>query len=228
MIFSITFLNVSGKANFIFSLWFLQYVHLILEYCKGGDLFTKVKEKDDFSEPTASMICRKIASVLAFAHSKGIMHRDLKPENILLVSRDSDTDIRVADFGSSAIFSPGEKLNQLVGSPLYIAPSVLKHNYGFEADLWSLGVVLYIVLGGFPPFWGGNNKEIFHNVLNDPLNMNRGKIRDVSAEGKDLIVRLLNRNVDEALTATEVLGEVFLPCSLIFFRFLTQSFSRCL
>ena len=78
-----------------------------------------------------------------------------------MVSNGSDTDIRVADWGSATFFQPGQKLNQLIGSPLYIAPSVLCHAYGTEADLWSLGVVLYILLTGVPPFWGKTTAESF-------------------------------------------------------------------
>ena len=177
-----------------------------MEPCHGGDLFTRIKQKGALPEQKAATVCRNVASVLAYAHQNGLMHRDIKPENILLVSGDSDTDIRVADWGSSAFFRPAQKLNQLVGSPLYIAPSVLRHEYGTEADLWSLGVVLHILLTGLPPFWGRNNAETFHCILNQPLNISHGRIRSASAEAVHLVTQLLNRNVEETITASDVLG----------------------
>lgn len=85
----------------------MQCVHIVMEYCEGGDLFTRVKQRRYYTEPEAAMICRTLASVLAFAHSKGIIHRDLKPENILVASRDNDIDICLADFGSATFFKPG-------------------------------------------------------------------------------------------------------------------------
>lgn len=179
-----------------------------MEYCEGGDLFSRIKRKEKYSEREAAMVCKSLASVLAFAHEKGIMHRDLKPENILMVSKESDVEIQVADFGSSAMIKPGQKLNQLIGSPLYIAPSVLNHSYGSEADLWSLGVVLYILLCGIPPFWGRTNAEIFHKIRTQPLDLEKGKISGVSREAKHLIFLLLNRNVEEAISASDVLGEL--------------------
>jgi calcium-dependent protein kinase len=119
----------------------LQDFHIIMEYCAGGSLFSRLKSKGTFFEALAAEIIRKLAMALHICHEKGIMHRDIKPENILMASSQSDTDIRLADFGSAAHFLPGQKLNQLVGSPLYIATSVLQHSYGPEADMWSLGVV---------------------------------------------------------------------------------------
>lgn len=102
---------------------------------------------------------------------------------------------------------PGERLSEVVGSPLYISPSVLRRNYGTEADLWSLGVVLYIMLCGIPPFWGKNNAELFYKILHCPLNLNRPSLRDLSPDGIDLLEKLLQKNpADGGITASEVLG----------------------
>ena len=188
----------------------MQYVHLVMEKSQGGDLFSRAKKKGIFTEQEAAVILKKVASVLSCAHSRGILHRDIKPENILMACNESDVDIYVADWGSAAHFGPGQKLNQLVGSPLYIAPSVLCHEYGTEADLWSLGVVLYVLLTGVPPFWGTNNAEIFHSVMHEELNLEKGRIRHVSDDCKDLLYHLLNRKVDETLSATQVLSELLL------------------
>lgn len=205
-----------------------------MELCEGGDLFERIKERKFYPENEAAVVVKSIASALATAHQNGIMHRDIKPENILLASKDSDTDVRVADFGSATkfraggklmkllearalsslivflfYFTIGHKLNQLIGSPLYISPSVLQHSYGPEADLWSLGIVLYVMLCGVPPFWGRTTAEIFHSIQNTPLNLNRGRLKLVSKEAKDLLAILLARDGSGTLTALEILSKKF-------------------
>lgn len=196
-----------------------QFVHLVMQYCEGNDLFSRVTERKFFTEPEAAVICQKVASVLDFAHSKGIMHRDIKLENILMVSNAIDTDIRVADFGSAALFCAEEKLSKFIGSPYYVSPSVIKGSYGSEADLWSLGVVLYILLSGVPPFFGKSRAETIGAVLNNPLNLRAGKLASVSADAKDLLTNLLSRNTQEIISASQVLRMFIISeiCSSNFF-----------
>lgn len=91
--------------------------------------------------------------------------RDLKPENFLLTSAESEGELKLTDFGLSVFFKPGERFRDLVGSPYYVAPEVLRKDYSHEADMWSLGVILYILLSGLPPFWGDNEEQIFKMVL---------------------------------------------------------------
>lgn len=93
-------------------------------------------------------------SAVSYCHSKKIVHRDLKPENLLLESNRPDSEIKVIDFGTSRFYDPSRKMNSKFGTPYYIAPEVLKKSYTEKCDVWSCGVILYILLSGFPPFNG--------------------------------------------------------------------------
>lgn len=94
-----------------------------------------------------------------YCHHKGIVHRDLKPENILLATKGSSSPIKLADFGLATYIKPGQNLHGTVGSPFYIAPEVLAGGYNEAADIWSTGVILYILLSGIPPFWGRQSQR---------------------------------------------------------------------
>ncbi len=126
--------------------------------CYGGELFDKISEEQYFSEKDAAGILKQVLSAINFCHTRNIVHRDLKPENLLL---DKDTDnpkIKIIDFGTSQVFSGDKKMSQKFGTPYYIAPEVLKKSYNEKCDLWSCGVILYILLCGYPPFNGANDK----------------------------------------------------------------------
>ncbi|KAG6502064.1 hypothetical protein ZIOFF_041951 [Zingiber officinale] len=94
-------------------------------------------------------------------HKNGVMHRDLKPENFLFGNKRENAPLKTIDFGLSVFFRPGERFNEIVGSPYYMAPEVLKRNYGPEVDVWSAGVILYILLCGVPPFWAVHQTKMF-------------------------------------------------------------------
>ncbi|EYU40050.1 hypothetical protein MIMGU_mgv1a011511mg [Erythranthe guttata] len=130
-------------------------VHLVMELCAGGELFDRIIAKGHYSERAAAGLCRQIVTVVHACHSMGVMHRDLKPENFLLLSKDEDSPLKATDFGLSVFFKPGEVFRDLVGSAYYVAPEVLRRHYSAEADIWSAGVILYILLSGVPTFWGG-------------------------------------------------------------------------
>ncbi|MBA0595348.1 hypothetical protein Gorai_012220, partial [Gossypium raimondii] len=129
-------------------------LHLVMELCSGGELFDRITAKRSYSERQASSICRQIMNVVHACHFMGVMHRDLKPENFLMVSKDEDSQIKATDFGLSVFIEEGRMYKDLVGSPYYVAPEVLQRKYGKEIDVWSAGVILYILLSGVPPFWG--------------------------------------------------------------------------
>lgn len=148
-----------------------RYVHIVMELAEGGELFEKIVEMHKFSEEKAAGLMRKILSAVKHLHEHGICHRDLKPENFLFSDNSQDAEIKLIDFGLSKRFGqlqdqdPSEKMHTIVGTPYYVAPEVLRGNYDFSCDVWSLGVILYIMLCGYPPFEGDNNKEIFKRVL---------------------------------------------------------------
>ena len=148
-----------------------RYVHIVMELAEGGELFEKIVEMHKFSESQAASLMRKILSAVKHLHEHGICHRDLKPENFLFSDKSAEAEIKLIDFGLSKRFGaiqeqdPSEKMHTIVGTPYYVAPEVLKGNYDFSCDVWSLGVILFIMLCGYPPFEGDNNKEIFKRVL---------------------------------------------------------------
>ncbi|XP_048501148.1 calcium-dependent protein kinase 15 isoform X2 [Beta vulgaris subsp. vulgaris] len=129
-------------------------VNLIMELCAGGELFDRIIAKGHYSERQAAKLFRQIVTVVYNCHSMGVMHRDLKPENFLLLSSADDSPLKATDFGLSVFIKPGEVFRDLVGSAYYVAPEVLRRSYRAEADVWSAGVILYILLSGVPPFWG--------------------------------------------------------------------------
>ena len=140
--------------------------YLVTELCQGGELFEAITKRTHFNEQVAASIIKQILSAIAYCHSKSIVHRDLKPENILLEDKkdDGDFQIKVIDFGASMRFDPSKKMNQVFGTAYYIAPEILKLEYNEKCDVWSVGVILYILLSGKPPFGGENDKEILDNV----------------------------------------------------------------
>lgn len=132
--------------------------YIVTEYCKGGELLTFLIENRAFNESVAANIMKQILSAVSYCHSKGIVHRDLKTENILIkdASDINNVQIKIIDFGISCRIQPQEKLTSTFGTPYYMAPEVFKQNYTEKIDVWSCGVILYIILCGFPPFNGKN------------------------------------------------------------------------
>ncbi|XP_057810161.1 calcium-dependent protein kinase 1-like [Salvia miltiorrhiza] len=181
-------------------------VHLVMELCAGGELFDRIIAKGHYSERAAAGLCRQIVTVVHACHSMGVMHRDLKPENFLFLSKDEDSPLKATDFGLSAFFKPGESFRDLVGSAYYVAPEVLRRNYGAEADIWSAGVILYILLSGVPPFWGENEQGIFDSVLRGHLDFVSDPWPSISSSAKDLVKKMLLADPKARLTAIEVLN----------------------
>ncbi|XP_031373791.1 calcium-dependent protein kinase 10-like isoform X2 [Punica granatum] len=130
-----------------------ENVHIVEELCEGGELFDRIVARGHYSERAAASVARTIAEVVRMCHANGVMHRDLKPENFLFANKKENAALKAIDFGLSVFFKPGERFSEIVGSPYYMAPEVLKRNYGPEVDVWSAGVILYILLCGVPPFW---------------------------------------------------------------------------
>lgn len=179
--------------------------------CDGGELFDSIVSSGSFSEKKAAKIFRKMVDVIRHCHELGVMHRDLKPENFLLTKRDPEAqELKLTDFGLSAFFTYGARFKDLVGSPYYVAPEVLKNDYSHEADMWSLGVILYIMLSGLPPFWGDTEDQIFKMVLKGHLDFQTDPWPSLSAESKDCVRRLCTMDPTKRSTATEILGHPWL------------------
>ncbi|WVZ61974.1 hypothetical protein U9M48_011778 [Paspalum notatum var. saurae] len=180
-------------------------VHLVMELCAGGELFDRIIQRGHYSEKAAAQLARVIIGVVEACHSLGVMHRDLKPENFLFVNQKEDAPLKAIDFGLSIFFKPGEIFSDVVGSPYYVAPEVLMKNYGCEVDVWSAGVMIYILLSGVPPFWDESEQGIFDQVLKGDLDFSSDPWPSISGSAKDLIKKMLNRDPRKRLTAHEAL-----------------------
>lgn len=184
-----------------------KFYFLVTEEVNGGELFDRICEKVVYTEAEARDLIRILLQTLAFLHNKSIAHRDLKPENLLLKSRDDDHSIILADFGFATRCN-GKSLTQVCGTPDYVAPEIISHvQYDFACDIWSAGVIAYILLGGYPPFQSrtDDRDELFKIIR-------RGKVRfhdeywsDISPEAKDLIKSMLTVDVDARPTAQALL-----------------------
>ncbi|KAK8683703.1 hypothetical protein V6N13_039754 [Hibiscus sabdariffa] len=182
-----------------------QNVHLVMELCSGGELFDRIIAKGSYSERQAASIFRQVVNVVHACHFMGVMHRDLKPENFLLVSKDENSLIKATDFGLSVFIEEGRTYRDLVGSAYYVAPEVLNRRYGKEIDVWSAGVILYILLCGVPPFYGETEKEIFKAVLEGNLDLKSQPWPSISEGAKDLIRKMLARDPKQRITSAEAL-----------------------
>ncbi|CAM8974329.1 unnamed protein product [Rhodiola kirilowii] len=180
-------------------------VHIVMELCAGGELFDRIIQRGHYSERKAADLTKIIVGVVEACHSLGVMHRDLKPENFLLVNKDDDFSLKAIDFGLSVFFTPGQVLSDVVGSPYYVAPEVLLKKYGPEADVWTAGVILYILLSGVPPFWAETQQGIFDAVLKGDIDFDSDPWPIISDSAKDLIKKMLCMKPAERLTAHEVL-----------------------
>ncbi|KAF5193570.1 Calcium-dependent protein kinase [Thalictrum thalictroides] len=182
-----------------------QSVHLVMELCAGGELFDRIIAKGHYTERAAASLLRTIVQIVHTCHSMGVVHRDLKPENFLLLNKDENSPLKATDFGLSVFFKQGEVFRDIVGSAYYIAPEVLKRRYGPEVDIWSIGVMLYILLCGVPPFWAESETGIFNAILRGHVDFTSDPWPSISSGAKDLVRKMLNSDPKQRLTAFQVL-----------------------
>jgi len=186
-------------------------LYLIMELVTGGELFDKIVEKGSYTEHEAAQLVRKIVSAVEYLHNLGIVHRDLKPENLLLKRADNDLEIAIADFGLSKIVGQQMMMQTACGTPSYVAPEVLNASgYGKEVDMWSIGVITYILLCGFPPFYGDTVPEIFEQIMEANFDYPEEYWGSVSKEAKDFINKLLVVDSDKRLSAGDALKHPWL------------------
>ncbi|MFS7908483.1 putative protein kinase CAMK-CDPK family [Helianthus anomalus] len=180
-------------------------VHVVMELCAGGELFDRIIQRGHYTEKKAAELARIIVGVVEACHSLGVMHRDLKPENFLFNDEQEEAPLKTIDFGLSMFFKPGEMFTDMVGSPYYVAPEVLRKFYSQECDIWSAGVIIYILLCGVPPFWDETEHGIFEQVLKGNLDFASEPWPSISESAKDLVRKMLVRDPKRRLTAPEVL-----------------------
>lgn len=188
-------------------------VHLVMELCQGGELFDRIVAKGSsggYSEKEAASIFRNVVRVVAQCHALGVIHRDLKPENFLLSDKTDQAVLKATDFGLSVFYKPNQVFRDVVGSAYYVAPEVLKRYYSHECDVWSAGVILYILLCGVPPFWDENENGIFKLVAKGAYDITKEPWDKISASAKDLVKKLLVVNPKQRLTAQQALQHPWL------------------
>ncbi|WVZ78511.1 hypothetical protein U9M48_026213 [Paspalum notatum var. saurae] len=205
-------------------------VYIVMELCEGGELLDRILARGGrYTEEDAKAIVVQILSVVAFCHLQGVVHRDLKPENFLFTTRDENAPMKLIDFGLSDFIRPDERLNDIVGSAYYVAPEVLHRSYSMEADIWSIGVITYILLCGSRPFWARTESGIFRSVLRADPNFDDSPWPSVSAEAKDFVKRFLNKDYRKRMTAVQALTHPWLrdeqrqiPLDILIFRLVKQ------
>jgi len=181
-------------------------IYFVMELVTGGELFDRIVEKGSYSEEDAKELVRKIVSAVEYLHSKGIAHRDLKPENLLVKSLECDTEVKIADFGLSKIIDQEKMMQTACGTPGYVAPEVLQaEGYGEEVDMWSIGVITYILLCGFPPFYSESVPEVFEQIMKAEYDYPAEYWDDISEDAKDFINHLLVVDVKKRLSAKKAL-----------------------
>ncbi|RYR16078.1 hypothetical protein Ahy_B04g073053 isoform I [Arachis hypogaea] len=181
-------------------------VHLVMELCEGGELFDRIVARGHYTERAAAAVARTIVEVVQLCHKHGVIHRDLKPENFLFANKKENSPLKAIDFGLSIFFKPGERFSEIVGSPYYMAPEVLKRNYGPEIDIWSAGVILYILLCGVPPFWAESEQGVAQAILRGLIDFKREPWPSISESAKSLVRQMLEPDPKLRLTAKQVLG----------------------
>lgn len=204
----------------------LNNVYLVLELCSGGELFDRIIEKKYYNETEARIIFKQIMKAIIHCHMQGVCHRDLKPENFIMISKDDPYTLKLIDFGLSRTFEnkedsvlqPKKPIENIIqgkrhtravlmtkaGTPFYIAPEVLTGNYNEKCDVWSAGVILYILFCGYPPFYGENNKQILEEVKKGKLDFSSVEWSNKSQQAIDMIRKMVTHH-EQRLFADEVL-----------------------
>jgi len=179
--------------------------YIVTEICKGGELFDEIIARGKFTEKDAAILMKQVLSCVNYCHKNHIVHRDLKPENILLEQNKDFDQIKIIDFGTSLVYDSSKSLDEKLGTPYYIAPEVLNKKYNEKCDIWSCGVITYIILSGMPPFNGQSDQEIMKKVRIGKFSFSDPCWSNVSDKGKDFITKLLTYDVDQRPSAEVML-----------------------
>ncbi|XP_017884963.1 calcium/calmodulin-dependent protein kinase type 1 [Ceratina calcarata] len=181
-------------------------VYLVMELVTGGELFDRIVQKGSYTEKDASGLIKQVLEAVDYMHDQGVVHRDLKPENLLYYSPDEDSKIMISDFGLSKTEDSGI-MATACGTPGYVAPEVLAQKpYGKAVDVWSIGVISYILLCGYPPFYDENDANLFAQILKGEFEFDAPYWDNISDSAKDFIHKLMCVNVEERYTCKQALG----------------------
>jgi len=202
-------------------------LYIVMELCKGGELFDRIKAKGNLTEKEAAKLLRQIFHAIDYMHSKKCAHCDLKPDNFLFLTADPDSPLKVIDFGMSKFVERRKYFDTLCGTPYYIAPEVIQGKYTIHCDLWSLGVITFIMLFGYPPFYANpsqfgslTNQKIFSLICKGFYPISKkgygpffNSDMPVSDSAKDFISKLLTLDTAKRMTAAEALDHPWLKGS---------------
>lgn len=181
-------------------------IFLVMHLCKGGELLDRLhaQKGSRYTEKQACKYVKEMLGAIRYCHENNIVHRDLKLENFLLDTDDSNSSLKLIDFGLSAYFEKSKLLQKAVGTPYYVAPEVLRNAYTSACDIWSLGVISYMLVSGLAPFWGKTDVEIFRRVRNGTWSFEPRVFKKVSPQAKGFIKSCLNINYEERPTAAQL------------------------
>jgi calcium-dependent protein kinase len=168
-----------------------QNFHIVTDFCEGGELFEYIIDRGSLPELEAATITTKIVSAIHHLHLRNICHRDLKPENILFDGKNKKMEIKVIDFGLSKYFKDNGTMTTKLGTPYYISPEVLEGKYDKSCDVWSIGVITYIMLVGYPPFNAPTETLLFRKILCCDYEFRKNDWKDISVEAMDFIKKCL-------------------------------------
>ncbi|XP_067683497.1 calcium/calmodulin-dependent protein kinase type 1-like [Haliotis asinina] len=183
------------------------HVFLVMELVTGGELFDRIVEKGSYTEKDASNLIKQVLAAVDYMHTKGVVHRDLKPENLLYYSHDEDSKIMISDFGLSKVEGTGI-METACGTPGYVAPEVLAQQpYGKEVDCWSIGVIAYILLCGYPPFYDESDAELFKQILKAEYEFDSPYWDEISDSAKNFIRHLMCKDVKQRFTCKQAMDD---------------------
>jgi len=202
-------------------------LYMVMEILTGGELFDRIVAKGSYSEKEAADVVKTVAEALKYLHANGIVHRDLKPENLIYQNQTEEALLKITDFGLAKYRSRDTALSTACGTPGYVAPEVLEgKQYSKEVDLWSLGVILYILLCGFPPFYDESTAGLYRQIKKGQYDFPDPYWLDISNDAKDVVKGLLTVNPKKRFTPTDLLGSPWVSKGIASTKDLGDNFNK--
>ncbi|XP_067247718.1 calcium/calmodulin-dependent protein kinase type 1D isoform X2 [Chanodichthys erythropterus] len=204
-----------------------NHLYLIMQLVSGGELFDRIVEKGFYTEKDASTLIRQVLDAVNYLHTMGIVHRDLKPENLLYFNPQDGSKIMISDFGLSKMEGTGDVMSTACGTPGYVAPEVLAQKpYSKAVDCWSIGVIAYILLCGYPPFYDENDSKLFEQILKADYEFDAPYWDDISDSAKDFISCLMEKDPSKRYTCDQALRHPWIAGDTALCKNIHESVSR--
>ncbi|KAG7454593.1 hypothetical protein MATL_G00261450 [Megalops atlanticus] len=204
-----------------------NHLYLIMQLVSGGELFDRIVEKGFYTEKDASTLIRQVLDAVNYLHKMGIVHRDLKPENLLYFNPQDESKIMISDFGLSKMEGTGDVMSTACGTPGYVAPEVLAQKpYSKAVDCWSIGVIAYILLCGYPPFYDENDSKLFEQILKADYEFDSPYWDDISDSAKDFISNLMEKDPAKRFTCEQALRHPWIAGDTALSKNIHESVSR--